>query len=75
MTEVRGPGASDGLDESLRHLWALINVAQHRLLILAIAQDDGALLSEGAMVLGIALAELEHDQLRPRRRGTGRDRP
>jgi hypothetical protein len=60
MTESRGPVASDGPDESLAVLWSLINAAQHRLLVLAIAQDDGALLSESAMVLGVALAELEY---------------
>jgi hypothetical protein len=60
MTEFRGPGASDAPDESLGGLWALINAAQHRLLVLALAQDDGALWSEAAPVLGTALAELEY---------------
>jgi hypothetical protein len=60
MTEIRGPVASDGPDDSLGELWALINAAQHRLLLLALAQDDRALLSEAAMVLGMALAELEY---------------
>jgi hypothetical protein len=65
MTEFRGPVGSDGPDESLVGLWALINAAQHRLLVLAIAQDDGALLSEAAMVLRLALAELELRGARP----------
>jgi hypothetical protein len=39
---------------------ALINAAQHRLLVLALAQDEGAFLSEAALVLGTALAELEY---------------
>jgi hypothetical protein len=60
MTEFRGSGASDGPDESLVGLWALINAAQHRLLDWALAHDDGALSSEAAMVLGMALAELEY---------------
>jgi len=60
MTECRGPGASDGPDESLGGLWALINAAQLQLLVLALAQDDGALRSEAALVLGTALAELEY---------------
>jgi hypothetical protein len=60
MTEIRGPGASDGPDETVRGVWALINAAQHRLLVLALAHDDGALLSEAALVLGVALAELEY---------------
>jgi len=60
MTEGRGPGASDGPDESLGVLWALINAAQQRLLVWALARDDGALSSEAAMVLGMALAELEY---------------
>jgi hypothetical protein len=60
MTELRGPVASDGPDDSLGGLWALINAAQHRLLVLALAQDDGGLLSEAALVLGVALAELEY---------------
>jgi len=53
-------GYRDGPDQSLGVLWALINAAQHRLLVLALAHDDGALLSEAAMVLGMALAELEY---------------
>jgi hypothetical protein len=60
MTEFRGPAGSDGPDESLVVMWALINAAQHRLLVLALARYDGAVLSEGAMVLGMALAELEY---------------
>jgi hypothetical protein len=60
MTEFRGPGVSDGSDDALGGLWALINAAQHRLLVLALARDDGALWSEAALVLGTALAELEY---------------